>query len=217
MSVPRKNLIRYMPALIGVGVVLIIATGVIFFVKNMLDEPVNTKKMVQQISLIQPPPPPPPEKIEKPPEPEIEDKVEVDEPEDVPDNMPDAMDDMPSGDDLGLDADGMAGSDAFGLIGRKGGRDLLASGYGWYSNILQQDIVDFLSTHDMVRSSQYSIALKLWIAKNGKVKKIELIESTGDAAIDRMIRVALGEMGQFSEKPPADMPQPVRLKITSKL
>ena len=102
----KKNWKRYAPNIIGGLLVMLVAVSLIMFVRNMLDKPVSTKKMVQQITLIQPPPPPP--KLEKPPEPEIKEEVNVPEPENTPEEMPDPMaDDAPLGEDLALDAEGV--------------------------------------------------------------------------------------------------------------
>jgi protein TonB len=173
------------------------------------------------ISLVQPPPPPPPK--EEPPPPEVKEEVKIDEPEQQPDEPPEqsADDAPPPGEDLGVDADGGAGGDAFRLIGRKGGRDLLGSGggseYAWYANALQQDIADLLSDNNKIRQSRYIIEVQLWFEQNGKVKKAKLTKSSGDAAMDKSIQLALNEMGSLREKPPEGIPQPVRLRIESRL
>jgi len=216
----KKNWKRYAPNIIGGLLVTLVAIGLIAFVQNMLNKPVSTKKMVQQITLIQPPPPPP--KIEKPPEPEIKEEVNVPEPEDTPEEMPDPMaDDTPLGDDLALDAEGVAGGDAFGLLGKKGGRDLIGSGasnpFAWYAASIQGDILDFLSEDTDIRKLQYSIRVSLWLDKSGKVKRAKLLGSTGDRKMDKRLKLALGKLEQLHDKPPDGLPQPVNLLITSKI
>jgi len=211
---------RYLPMFVGTLVVVAVTLVVVNSILDMLAEkPVTLKKTVQQIALIKPPPPPP--KVEKPPEPEIEETVEVPEPEvaeDVPE--PVAGDDPPAGDLLGLDADGSGGVDGFGLLAKKGGRSLIgASGnkYSWYTSTLQRDIFDALSERDDVRVDSYSIVIKLWINDNGSIKRFELVESTADAALEKKIQMAFADMGKLSELPPADIPQPIKLRITSRL
>ena len=81
---------------------------------------------------------PPPVVIkEKPPEPEpvkeTQKKEDIIDPEQKNESpaAPNAdNDNTPAGDKLGLDAEGGAGNDAFGLVGKKGGRSLLAGGNG---------------------------------------------------------------------------------------
>jgi protein TonB len=216
----KKNWKRYAPNIIGGLLVMLVAVSLIMFVRNMLDKPVSTKKMVQQITLIQPPPPPP--KLEKPPEPEIKEEVNVPEPENTPEEMPDPMaDDAPLGEDLALDAEGVAGGDSFGLLGKKGGRDLIGSGGGnpfaWYAASVQGDILDFLSEDADIRKLQYSIRVSLWLESSGKVKRAKLLGSTGDRKMDERLKLALKKLQQLRDKPPDGLPQPVNLLITSKI
>ncbi|MBS1212186.1 MAG: TonB-dependent receptor, partial [Proteobacteria bacterium] len=139
----KKHLfIRYLP--VAVGIVLVIAIGIgVYLLQDLFEKPVQTKKQIQQITVIQPPPPPPPPPEQKPPEPEPEpEKIEEPEPEPEPE-QPEANEEPP-GEDLGVDADGGAGSDAFGLVGKKGGRGLIGGGGGnamiWYGQQLQREI-----------------------------------------------------------------------------
>ena len=117
---------RYLPSIAG-GLILIVLIGfIIHFISNIKDKPEKKERKIQAISLTKPPPPPPPPpKVEKPPEPEPEEKIEQPEPE--PEDIPDVADEPPPG-DLGLDAEGTAGSDGFGLAARKGGRGLFGGG-----------------------------------------------------------------------------------------
>lgn len=195
-------------ALVFTGLVIAV---VVYVAKAML-EPVPPKRSVQTVTLIIPPPPPPmPE--EKMPEPEIEEKVDLPpEPPPVADNEP------PAGSELGVDADGGTGSDGFGLVGKKGGRDLLSGGpFAWYAGVLQSDLTNVLADNKRVRRGRYSVELKLWIAADGKIKRYELEESTGDPELDRSLKLALAGMERVREAPPEEMPQPVKLRITSRL
>jgi TonB family protein len=115
-------------------VFLLAGTG---FVLLITSEDSEKKSRVAMVALLKPPPPvkekPPPPMKEKPPEPEVQKKEAIQEvreiakPEEAP---PDKGDDKPAGDQLGVDAQGGAGSDSFGLVGKKGGRDLLTLGKG---------------------------------------------------------------------------------------
>lgn len=219
MTIKRKKLLRFVPAAAGILAVVGVASGMVLVIQQFMDKPPQTKKFVQQISLIQPPPPP---KIEKPPEPEVE-EVKVEQPKEVTEEMPESVDDLPPmGDDLGLDADAVAGLDAFGLLGKKGGRGLLEGTEGdrqfsWYTSRVQDDIYNWLSDKDEIRKYRYSIVVKLWIDKDGTIRDFKLVKSSGDKAIDKQLTVAFAQMGQFSESPPTNMPQPIKLQINSRL
>ncbi len=177
------------------------------------------KQMVQQISLIQPPPPPPP-----PPEmeqPEIEEEIPLEEAEPEIEELSEEIldDNLPPADSLGLDADGAAGMDGFGLAARKGGRDFLAgsgkSRFGWYASVLEQDIQNILYEIEGLRDNQYSVNLQIWITRDGQIREVKLLNTTGDRTLDKSLRGALAGISAISEPPPRDMPQPIRLKITS--
>lgn len=172
---------------------------------------------IQQISLVQPPPPqPPPPQMEEPPPPEMED-VEVSEPE--PEPIADTPADEPlPGDDLGLDAEGVAGSDGFGLKARKGGRGLIGGGdrNRWYAGVIQSDLQNWLAEATELQKGRYAATVKIWIAADGAVSDAELVKGTGDTALDETIEQVL-QMGiRISREPPADLPQPIHLRITSR-
>ena len=220
---------KYLPAIFGSLFVVAIGGFVVYFVMGILqDGPAQTKKVVQQIALIQPPPPPPPPpKVEKPPEPEIE-EVKLEEPETPPDDMPDDVpsDEPPPGDLLGLDAEGGAGSDGFGLLGKKGGRSLLGgaggNAYSWYTNkvgsFIEEQLYDFseLEEYKKLRNAKYNIRIKVWIDDDLKLRST-LIGTTGDMERDEVLREALAQLHSYTESAPENMPQPIRIRITSRI
>lgn len=202
----------------GTVLTVSLVAGMIAVVKWLDSPPPQTQKVVQQISLVRPPPPPPPPD-EPPPPPEMEEEeVDIPEPADIPEPSP--MDEPPPGDLLGLDADGAAGVDGFGLVARKGGRDLLASGgsrYRWYAGILKQSLLEQLSEIERVRSQRYEIVVRLWLSPDGSVRDVKLVGSTGSRDLDDELRAALARIDNVGETPPADLPQPVQLQIVSRL
>lgn len=212
-----KRLVRSLPILIAGVVLALVSTAIVALIYSFQDDTPNKRKLVQQISLIQPPPPPP--RVDVPPPPPKEEEVKLDEPE--PDPVPDAAtDEPPPGELLGLDADGGAGSDGFGLIGKKGGRSLLSGGgnpFAWYAGVLQQEILEQLYNQDRVRKKKYSVRVKLWITPDGGLKRFELVDSSGSREVDDSLRVALTDIDRVSEAPPGEMPQPVRVRISSRL
>ena len=209
---------------VGVAIFLLIlsVSGFVYLVMIIMDAPPPvTEKVVRQITVLQPPPPPPPPpEVEKPPEPEIEEKIEEPEPEPEPEPLDDSIDEPPPIDDLGLDAEGVAGQDGFGLRGRKGGRGLLEGGGGrfqWYAGLVRRGIEDRLLEHDDLRRSSYSVVVLVWVDRNGNIRRYEIQRSSGEERVDSQVRVALGEIDGFSEMPPEGMPQPIKLRIRSSL
>lgn len=201
----------------GVALGLVIAVMLGFGLKDLLvsDKPAKKPKL-QQITLIKPPPPPPPE--QKPPEPEVmKEEVKLQEVEPPPEQQADAP---PPGQDLGVDAEGAGSGDGFGLVGRKGGRDLLAGAGGrfaGYTGLLRQQIQEYLTKDKRLRTADYKAVVKVWLARDGRVERYELTGSTGNPDTDKAINLALASLPPVREQPPEDMPQPVKLRITSRL
>jgi protein TonB len=207
---------RYAPVLVIVAVVstVMVALGrLVWTGMHAVTKP--DRKVVQQVQIIRPPPPP---DIKEEPPPDVKDEVKLPEPEetpDTPDNQPAA------GDQLGLDAEGGAGGDAFGLLGRKGGRDLLAGAgtdrFSWYANILKSTLVERLSENRNIRRSRYSVTVRLWVKADGRVERVNIDSGTGDKDLDRKIEAAFAALGRVPEAPPADLPQPVRLRLVNRI
>lgn len=215
----KKSFRRRLPHLIGGIFFLILVAGVVILIKNFMDNPdrPNTRR-VQQISLVrptEPPPPPPPE--EQPPE--IKEKLDEQQMDAPPPQQADAP---PPGANLGLDAEGKGSGDSFGLVGIKGGRELVMNGaggdgsrFGGYLGGMRSSIYDQLSRNEKLHKSQYKIDVAIWIDSNGSVERFELLNSSGVPGVDAAMKKVLGNLGQFDEPPP-DMPQPVKLRISSR-
>jgi len=207
----------------GVGVILaIVGVGGWWVFDSMTGEGLPPPPQVQEISLVKPPPPPPPPPPEEEPmeEPEMEEEeVDIPEPEKVMEDLPEPPgDEPPPGTELGLDAEGGAGGDGFGLVGRKGSRGLLSGGggFGWYRGIIEQEILGRLSEVEELRRLGYTVVVRVWLAPDGSVETTELERGTGDAAVDLKLRNALTDGFRLSEAPPDDLPQPIRLRIDSR-
>ena len=169
----------------------------------------------QRIQLTEELPPPPEDEVQLVEE-EPEELVEMQAPDesDFEDDAVPAVDDL-----LGLDAQAVAGADAFGLMARKGGTDLLLSGNGgcdWYQTVLNDELnsmlVPILSDRDALVEQAWSVVVTLWLEPDGHVEDWE-ITSTGDTEIDAELRAALHELDRVGTPPPADLPQPVRLRV----
>jgi periplasmic protein TonB len=218
MAKRRSKWTRYAPLLLGVVTTTTLGGVGVFFIRQLISTPPpQQKQVVQEVRLIRPPPPPP-ETEPPPPPPEVEEElVDLPEPEPTPDSP---SDEPPPGELLGLDADGVAGSDGFGLAARRGGRDLLGKGgdkFAWYAGMLKTDLVNFLSDHRDLRSKAYSVNVRLWLDGHGAVTRVDLASSTGDKDLDRQLRDLLASLQRVAEAPPSDLPQPVQIRIVSRL
>src|SRR5262245_30886159 len=188
-----------------VGLGLVSAT----ILKVLGSKPPPPRMVVQEVKIIRTPPPPPREEPPPPPE-----EVDVTEPEQQPEPTP--SNDPPPG-DLGLDAEGVAGSDGFGLAARPGGRDLVGSGasqLSWYAGLLQSAILAELNNEKEVRSRSYSVPVRVWVRDDGSIEKSELAKSTGDREVDRAIERALSRVQRIPYALPAQTPRPITIRVS---
>ncbi len=203
------------------GIILLAGIAyVVHVIMNFASEkPVKHERKIQPVDLVKPPPPPPPPpKVEPPPpEPEME---KVNEPEPEPEPLPDVPDQQPAG-DTGLDAEGTAGTDAFGLAAKKGGRGLLGGGGGdpnmIYAGVIKQELLEILSDHDELRSKSYSAVIKIWLNPDGSVAKFELSRGSNDTEIDKLLNKLVAKFKKAKDAPPPGMAQPIKLKISSRI
>jgi len=216
--------LRRLPMLLGIGLSVAIVWGVWWLAKHY-EKPSQAKKQVQQIAMIQPPPPPPPTPDQPPPPEEIKvEKIEEPEPAPEPEPSPE-KDEAPPAEALGLDADGSAGGDAFGLQARKGGRSLLGGGGGnaviWYGGQVQRRIEDGLQNllaDTPAASVAFSVILDIWVGADGDISRSELASGSGNAEVDRALRAALPKLrASVGRPPPEAMPQPIRIRLNSRV
>src|SRR5579883_417077 len=167
--------------------VLLIA-GIVWFVHTMMALKVSKpQRVVQTIQIIKPPPPPP------------------EQPEQAPDRA------------LGVDAEGSAGSDAFGLAARAGGADLIGgtgtAPFAWYTNRMRDAVKERLSAATCTKAAKGSLSTRWILASDGRVKQIKLTTTTGNAKVDECVEHVLDSIKELGEAPPPGMPEQVGLKV----
>ena len=210
---------------LAVAAVIAVAIGLVIWwvVIQMHSVGKPLKRSVQEIALVKPPPPPPP------PPPKVE-PPKVDQPKmDVPDKMDtpkdapaDKAEAPPPGADLGVDANGSGAGDSFGLVGKKGAAGLIGGGgsgnrFAWYGALIKDRIQEALLKDKKVRdASDLRILVNVWVGANGSLTRVELLSSSGNAEVDNAIKQALKALPPLREGAPADMPQPVKLKISAR-
>jgi outer membrane biosynthesis protein TonB len=219
-----KALILGASAVVAILFIAVVVYGVRVLIS---DDGQKRKRQIQMVTLVKPPPPP---KIkEKPPEPEVKKKEEVIEPEPEPEPAEDqSQDDTPPGQDLGLDAEGGAIADGFGLKAKKGGRALIGGGsgkgsllrkYAWYTRIIQEElrnkVRDHLDANGGVPEGNCKVVLKISLDGAGNIVNHRIDELCGQPRVDEAIKKVL-QVVRISEPPPADMPKTLKLRITKK-
>jgi periplasmic protein TonB len=207
----RTKLFRYLPILLGLLLVALLIYLAMVFLDTETEQP-QRKKVVQQVTIFTPPPPPPPPPPEQ--EPEVQEPEEQAPVDEMDEAMPEEDAGEDAGNDLGLDADGAAGADGFGLLARKGGRGIVGGGYG---ALVVQEINAMLVDDERLRSKEYTVLLKIWISENGDIERYKIDKKSGDESVVAMIESVLARMGTVSEGPPLELPQPIRLRIKSRI
>lgn len=204
--------IKHAPKLIILVVVLLAVWGAFWLKSKFYQEDVQQKKRVQQITVIAPPPPPPP-----PPPPEIEEPEVPEEPleEEVPEEpAPDEGPEESASEDLGLDAEGEAGSDGFGLKAKKGGRGLL--GGGGYGAFVRTEINQKLMQDEKLSSMEYDAIITLWIDADGSFSRYKVKMLSDNPGAKRELERLLSELGGVSKaRPLAEASNRFKFKISS--
>ncbi len=203
----------------GVVVGLVAAVLIGLWLKEMLTPKGPMQKMkIQQITLVRPPPPPPPPPEEKPPEPEIKEEVKLDEPQPTPDEPQQA--DAPPPDGI---AEGPPGGMATDIA--RGVPTLPGSGGGgnpwaWYDALVNEAInaafQAALAREKALKNKNYKVVVKVWVDASGQVTRTVLMDSTGDSNVDEILKEALKDMRALRDGPPSDMPQPMKIRVTSR-
>ena len=208
----RAKIIRYLPFFIGALITLAVGYLAFQFLTAEDDDAQPRKKLVQQITVIAPPPPPPPPPPEQ--EPELQEPEEAEVIDEMDEAMPDEGMDEDIGSDLGLDADGSAGGDGFGLLARKGGRSLLGGGYG---ALVVQEINTMLVDDERLRGKEYTVILSIWVSATGVIERYKIDKRSAESEVVASLESALTRLGSFSSGAPLEEPQPIRLRIKSRL
>lgn len=203
---------RYVPLAGGAVIVVVVAGLLIMFVRNMMADKADgpQRPVAQIVKIVRPPPPPEEPPPPPPPEEKIEEPIEQQEPEQAPEEAAPA-------EQLGLDAEGAAGADGFGLAARKGGRDLVGTGtapFRWYTDLVARSLEGCFSEDEAVRRGNYKVDVKVKVETDGSLRILDLVGSTGNVEIDAAIRARKGcNIGQSR---PIEVPSLATVRLTSR-
>jgi outer membrane biosynthesis protein TonB len=219
----RHPLVRYGAALV---VIVGLLGAAIFFLVGQDDMP--PPRQVRELTIVNivppppPPPPPPPEQkmIEQPKmaEPEFKEDKPVDKPKDDP--VKDAKNEEPPG-PLALDAKAVGPGDLFNLGSKVGGSPYGGGGgggsrFGWYFSMVTAQIEAALRANGKTRNAMMQVQVRLWADGTGRVNRVQLVSSTGDAELDAVIRNDVIGSLVLREPPPRDLPMPMVARVTAR-
>lgn len=117
--------------------------------------------------------------------------------------------DGPNG--FGLTSGSGNGNGRRGSIGGGGG-----SKYGWYAAKVQNAVTQALRGNPDTRTAVFTITVRIWADRLGRITRAQLVGSTGKPDLDRTIRDRILPGLQLSDAPPADMPMPINLRLTAR-
>ncbi|QIM50728.1 energy transducer TonB family protein [Hydrogenophaga crocea] len=210
--------------LVLVALLAALAIALVVWLYQLFSKPAEgpRKRAVQEIELVKPPPPPPPPKTPPPPPPpQQQEKIDVPKPAASPAPTP-APDAQPPGPTSSLPGNGSG--DAFGLppgdgrasigpVGGGGGGDRFA----WYGALVRERITEAILRDEKLRKAQdYQRVVNVWVSASGAVTRVELVGAAAQPELDEALRLALRNLAPVREGAPADMPQPIRLRVSAR-
>lgn len=203
--------------LLGIVALLVVA-GVLLGGKFLSGKKEAPRK-APEIVMIRPIPTPPPPAQPKPPEPpkEVVDQMVKQDTVTPDDEKPDEAPAPASaglttnnsgtgGVDMGLGAAGKGGAQLAG--GARGPR----SQFGWYAAQVQTTIQGALSRNTLTAKASFENEVRIWADITGRIIRVKLKGSTGDAAVDRAINETLGGL-LLQQPPPTDMKMPIVMRL----
>jgi len=202
------------------GAVLLVLALIGLGLRSLLSGSSGAPKKPLKISLIpSTPPPPPPPKEEKKPEPPKEQKeVKVEQPveqKDAPPPAPSLKMEGQAGDGPSAFAAGKVTSEDLSKLGA-GGKGGLFDPFNNYAGLIKGELQRLLGKRNELRRRPYRVEVRVWVGADGSLERSELLGSSGDQDVDQAIRQALAALPAFSEGPPANMPQPIKLRIVTR-
>lgn len=200
--------------------VLALGGGGYFYANHKPSKSTPKKKLdMVMVMPVMPPPPPPPPPPPKPPEPEPEEKEEEEEvaaeEEPPPDAPPDKPADKPADEPIGTAISGGDGSGlglGGGMGGGGGGGGIGGKSYSargiWQGQFIR-GVQAILQRTPELKHARANFPFRVWLDDSGRITRVVLEGTTGDAKQDEAMRNAL--VGQMQPPPVAGTPMPVKI------
>jgi protein TonB len=81
---------------------------------------------------------------------------------------------------------------------------------------MQREVERYLRNKTSLGKATYVATVRVWLSPAGSVTRVEIATSSGNDETDDSLRAALQRMPALKERPPVEMPQPIRLRVSSR-
>lgn len=208
------------------GVVLL-AVALLLAACSGGEPPPRKQQRIVLLPAAPPPPPPPPKPEERPPPRPLDKPLAQDLPKPAEAPQPQALktdEAAGNGPGNGLAAGAVtqdyngqptgAGTALGGSGATDGAARLAATVYG---NATTRALNEFLVRDKSIKLSDYKVRVALWLGSQGRLRRVELLDSTGDPQTDASLREALNRFPGTQTPPPPGLPQPMRVLVSNRL
>jgi protein TonB len=212
---------RWLKPVIAGLVLLGVAALVWHFASDTAGVKRATAPQVTTVIPLPPPPPPPPK--QKPPTEKMDDvKTPVDKPTVAPkpSEVPKPSDNQPK--QMTMNAPAQAGTDGFnigagdgsGMVGSGGGTGSFGNAsYAQYLGYTLQRAIEQDKRVQDAGGARFAGSLNLWMDPSGRITKVTIVQSTGDARIDDAVIAAVENLGRVDEPPPPTTVYPKLVRL----
>lgn len=120
-----------------------------------------------------------------------------------------------------MNADAQAGAGGI-QVGSGGGMGAGGSGGGRAGNATYGQYLAYALQRAVQRDAAAArlaypqMLVNLWLDESGRITRVELVRSSGDAKTDEVLLGALRALGQLDERPPAGLTFPARVAIQAR-
>ena len=197
---------------------IILATGIGFVAKSLSGKsaaPPPKQEVMTVTTIAQPTPPPPMATTPPPPMEEKKQEMIVEEkPEEAaPDPTPQVETALKGGGNTGMVLKSGNGS---GIFSNRKTVNADAMRRSAYAGKVKSRIQQALEGNARTRKAGMTVEVRVWPDATGRITRAKLNSSTGDSALDALIRDEILNGLQISEPPPEGMPTPIIMRITAR-
>ncbi|MBF5011881.1 energy transducer TonB family protein [Burkholderia pseudomultivorans] len=205
-------------------VIALVAAAIAALIWHFASDTAGVKRTsAPQVTTVIPLPPPPPPPKQKPPPEKVKEEVKtpVDKPTVAPkpSEAPKPSDNQPK--QMTMNAPAQAGTDSFnigagdgsGMVGSGGGGRFGNASYAQYMVYVLQRAIEQDKGVQEAGGARFAGSLNLWMDPSGRITKVTIAQSTGDAKIDAAVVAAVESLGRVDEAPPPATAYPVLVRL----